>query len=249
MITNSYHSERESLFSPGAFLGERNHICDIALATFSYEILNAVLNRYSHKEVGNMGSANGNRPIYMLDVDGRQIIFYMSGIGSCVAGNHTIEMQWQTGIKKLIVFGSAGALDNESTKGRYVIPTQAYRDEGMSYHYCEPSDYIDIENGSALAGIFEKLELPYVCGKVWTTDAPYRETRTAVSKRQQEGCIAVEMELAGIQAVCSFYGIELYDFLVTGDILDGEDYDSGGLHDANHSLGKFYTALKISELI
>ena len=95
--------------------------------------------------------------------------------------------------------------------------------------------------------IFEALHLPYVTGRVWTTDAPYRETYTAVEKRKQEGCIAVEMELAGVQAVCNFHGIELYDFLVTGDILDGDTYNSDGLAAANHSLDKFHVALKILE--
>ncbi len=61
------------------------------------------------------------------------------------------------------------------------------------------------------------LALPYVKGRVWTTDALYRETRNLVETRKSEGCIAVEMELAGMQAVCDFYNIELYDFLVIGN--------------------------------
>ena len=97
-----------------------------------------------------------------------------------------------------------------------------------------------------MENIFKALELPYVMGKVWTTDAIYRETRNLVEKRKSEGCIAVEMELAGMQAVCDFYNIELYDFLVTGDIVDQLEYTSEGLHDANHNLDKFYVALKIS---
>ena len=64
---------------------------------------------------------------------------------------------------------------------------------------------------------------------------------------------AVEMcirdRLAGMQAVCDFYNIELYDFLVTGDIVDQLEYTSEGLHDANHNLDKFYVALKIAEMI
>ena len=52
-----------------------------------------------------------------------------------------------------------------------------------------------------MENIFKALELPYVMGKVWTTDAIYRETRNLVEKRKSEGCIAVEMELAGMQAV------------------------------------------------
>ena len=31
MITESYSEEREALFSPGAFLGERKYLCDTAL--------------------------------------------------------------------------------------------------------------------------------------------------------------------------------------------------------------------------
>ncbi len=249
MIIDSYHEEKESIISLEAFLGERKYICDTAIATFSYEIFNAVIQRYPHKEVADIGSVNGHKPIYMLDVNGKSVIFYMSSIGACLAGTEIIEMQWQTGIKNLIIFGSCGALDGEATSGKYIIPTQAYRDEGMSYHYAKPSDYMDVKNSDKLAGIFEKLDLPYVQGRVWTTDAPYRETKTAFEKRKKEGCIAVEMEISGIQAVCNFYGIELYSFIVSGDVLDSEKYIPDGLSEANHSLDKFFIALKIWEYI
>ncbi|MBQ5564119.1 MAG: nucleoside phosphorylase [Clostridia bacterium] len=249
MIIDSYHEEKESIISLEAFLGERKYICDTAIATFSYEIFNAVIQRYPHKEVADIGSVNGHKPIYMLDVNGKSVIFYMSSIGACLAGTEIIEMQWQTGIKNLIIFGSCGALDGEATNGKYIIPTQAYRDEGMSYHYAKPSDYMDVKNSDKLAGIFEKLDLPYVQGRIWTTDAPYRETKTACEERKKDGCIAVEMEISGIQAVCNFYGIELYSFIVSGDVLDGEKYIPDGLSEANHSLDKFFIALKIWEYI
>ena len=249
MIVDSYHEEKESIISLEAFLGERKYICDTAIATFSGEILNAVIQRYPHKEVADIGSVNGHKPIYMLDVNGKSVIFYMSSIGACLAGTEIIEMQWQTGIKNLIIFGSCGALDGEATNGKYIIPTQAYRDEGMSYHYAKPSDYMDVKNSDKLARIFEKLDLPYVQGRVWTTDAPYRETKTAFEIRKKEGCIAVEMEISGIQAVCDFYGIELYSFIVSGDVLDSEKYIPDGLSEANHSLDKFFIALKIWEYI
>ncbi len=247
MITDAYHDEKEALFDPGASLGERGSICDTAIATFSHEILNAVLEKYPHEEIAGINSVNGYRPAYLLDVNSRRVIFYMSLIGSCPAGTHIIELQWQTGFKRLIMFGSAGALDSKAVKGKFVIPTHAYRDEGLSYHYAPPSDYLTIKNGGALADIFRELGLPYVCGRVWTTDGIYRETRTAVEKRRSEGCIAVEMELAGVQAVCDYHGIELYDFLVTGDVLDGEVYDYGELDAANHSVDKFSVALKLLE--
>ena len=249
MITESYCAEKEALFSPGALFGERKNICDVAIATFSGEIYNAVLEKYAHQVVGQISTVNGHIPIYLLDLNDKNVIFYLSPIGSCVAGTFIIEAQWQTGFQKLIIFGSAGALDSEATDGKYVIPTQAYRDEGLSYHYAPAADYIDIKNSDKLAQIFMDLKLPYVQGRVWTTDAIYRETKTAVAKRKNDGCIAVEMELAGMQAVCDFHEIELYDFLVTGDVLDTENYTPDGLDEANHSFDKFYVALKILEKI
>ena len=249
MITESYSEEREALFSPGAFLGERKYLCDTAIATFSGEIYQAVIDKYPHREVGNLCSANGRNPIYAIEINGKEIVFYLSSIGACLAGIDIIEMQWQTGVKNLIIFGSCGALDSDATNGKYIIPTQAYRDEGMSYHYAPPADYMEIKNSEKLAEIFEELRLPFIKGRIWTTDAPYRETKTAVKKRKSDGCIAVEMELAGVQAVCDFHGIALYGFLMTGDVLDGEEYDSEGLVDANHCINNFRIAVKIADMI
>ena len=72
-----------------------------------------------------------------------------------------------------------------------------------------------------------------------------RETVGLVQKRRAEGCLAVEMELAGVEALCDFYGLTLYDFLEAGDVLDESGYDAGGLDSANHDLGKLRLALKI----
>ncbi len=249
MITESYSEEREALFTPGASLGKRKYLCDTAIATFSGEIYQAVIDKYPHREVGNICSANGSKPIYAIEINGKEIVFYLSSIGACLAGIDIIEMQWQTGIKNFIIFGSCGALDNDATNGKYIIPTQAYRDEGMSYHYAPPADYMEIKNSERLAEIFEKLRLPFVKGRIWTTDAPYRETKTAVEKRKKDGCLAVEMELAGVQAVCDFHEIELYSFVMTGDVLDGEEYVIEGLDEANHCLDNFNIAVKIAELI
>ena len=76
-----------------------------------------------------------------------------------------------------------------------------------------------------------------------------RETKGLVAKRKEEGCIAVEMELAGVQALCDFYGLKLYDFLEAGDVLADSCYEISGLNAANHDLGKLYLALEITTII
>lgn len=57
----------------------------------------------------------------------------------------------------------------------------------------------------------------------------------------------MEMELAGAQAICDFYGFELYDFLVSGDVLIEGNYEMEGLAAANHDLDKLFIALKIAK--
>ena len=52
------------------------------------------------------------------------------------------------------------------------------------------------------------------------------------------------MELAGVQAVCSVYGLSLYNFLEAGDVLEECGYDVANLRGANHDLGKLYIALE-----
>lgn len=247
MIIGSFDNKSEAIISPESFYGEQKHICDVAIATFSREIYPSVLEKYSNEQIGEIRAANRCRLIHLLTVGGQKVIFYLSELGSTLAATDVIDVHWMTGANKFIMFGSAGALDKEATTGKYVIPTQAYRDEGMSYHYAPAADYIDIRNADTLADIFEKLNLPYVKGKVWTTDAIYRETRNLVAQRKSEGCIAVEMELAGVQAVCDFYGLQLYHYVVTGDIVDSPQYTPDGLHQANHSLDKFYVALEIAK--
>lgn len=186
MITESFDNKSEPIITPEAFLGKQGKICDIAIGTFSREIYSAVLDSFQNKEVGYIKAANRIKPFHLITIGGdMKVIFYLSEIGSTLAGNDIIEISWMTGADKFILFGSAGSLDKEKTSNKYVIPTDAYRDEGMSYHYAPPSDYIKVKNSGKMEKIFTKLELPIVKGKIWTTDAIFRETRVLAKKKEK----------------------------------------------------------------
>ena len=116
----------------------------------------------------------------------------------------------------------------------------------MSYHYAPPSDYIKVKNSDRIKSLFDMWNIPNIQGRIWTTDAMLRETVGHVALRRNEGCIAVEMEVAGVQAVCDFYNFELYNFLVTGDVLCEGNYNNSQLSGANHKLDKLQIALKIA---
>lgn len=246
MITDAFDNS-EVLFGTKDFYGEQKHLCDKCMIIFSEQIFEYMLDTYEHQEVGAIRCCNGITPVYVFDIEGMKIAGYLSHIGSALAGGDVIEVNWLTGAVKFVMFGSAGSLDSGLTTGKFVIPTHSYREEGLSYHYAPPADYIEVKNAKTVKAIFDELKLPNVLGKVWTTDAIYRETKAKFDARKKEGCIAVEMELAGVQAVCDFYGWELYNFLVTGDVLDQEVYDVSGLADANHNMDKLYVAIEIAK--
>lgn len=248
MITSAFDNTKP-LFEPEDFYGEQKHLCEKCIIVFSGQIFEYMCKTYRHEVVGSIHCCNGTTPVYIFDIDGMQIASYLSHIGSALAGGDVIDVNWLTGAEKFIMFGSAGSLDSSATSGKFVIPTESYREEGLSYNYAAPADYITIKKANTVKAIFDELKLPSVQGKVWTTDAIYRETQAKLAARKAEGCIAVEMELAGVQAVCDFYGWDLYDFLVTGDVLDQAVYDVSGLADANHNMDKLYIAIEIAKRI
>ncbi len=245
MIIHDYDIDTEPIVKLEHFYGEPRKLVEKCIVVFSKVIHDTLLSRYDCSVIGEIGACNGHTPIYCFLLRGEKIAFYLSAIGSAIASGSCYEVHWQTGASKFVMFGSCGSLDKEKTAGKYIIPTESYRGEGASYYYAPPSDYIPIRNAEPLSEIFAELGVPYVKGRVWTTDSMLRETAGLVRKRQREGCLAVEMELAGVQAVCDFYGLELYDFLEAGDVLQESDYEVKDLPRANHDLGKLTLALEI----
>lgn len=249
MLNNFYDMESESIVNLEAFYGPKKKIVEKCMIVFSKVIHEHLLERYTCKQIAEITACNGNTPVWSLEYKGEKIAFYLSPIGSALAGCTVAEVNHLTGATKFIMFGSCGSLDDDITKGKFIIPTQAYRGEGLSFYYAKPQEYIEIKKADKVARIFSEINVPFVQGKIWTTDCMLRETANLVSKRKQEGCIAVEMELSGVQAICDFYGFELYDFLAAGDVLVEGNYDAGGLSDANHNLDKLAIALCIAERI
>ena len=248
MIIDSFDTS-EPILKLEHFYGKRGNFIKKCIILFSDRIFQYVKENYSLEQIGRIGGSSFQVPIYMFDYNGEKIGVYLTPMGSVLCGGNIIECSYITGATKFVMFGSCGSLDKELTNGKFIIPTEAYRDEGLSYHYMEPSDFVTIKNSDVVEKVFKSLNVPYVKGKVWTTDAPFMETVNLVRKRKKEGCIAVEMELAACQAVADYYHFELYNFLQPGDVLLEDCYDKALLHEANHDLLKFEIGLKIINYI
>lgn len=230
----------------------KGSISDTCIVTFSHEVLKDILKRYDYKEETCAATANGKIQVYSFMKGNDKILFYMSPIGAACAGCIMDEVSYLTGATNFIVFGSCGSLNPAVTSGKLIVPTESYRDEGFSYHYQKASDYIEIANSKRVSEMFDNLSVPYVCGRSWTTDAIYRETEGNVAKRKKDGCIAVEMESAGLQAICTFKQWELYTFFFASDLVDGavwQNVNIGTLEERKEQINCFEIAVRLAELI
>lgn len=248
-IIDSFDNKSKPLIDISAFYGEKKHYADVCIVSFSEQVLKMFSEKYESKIIGQIGTANGKINIYLFETGGKKLLFYMSPIGACVAAAIMYEAHYVSGATKFVVYGSCGVLNKEKCSGKLIVPSHSYRDEGVSYHYAEPSDYIQIKNCGKVAEIFEKHNLPYVIGRSWTTDAIYMETQNKANKRRADGCVSVEMESSGLQAVCNYYGFELYTFFFAGDLFDGDGWERSNLgNKAEHDIQKetFDAALKIA---
>ena len=112
------------------------------------------------------------------------------------------EELFASGCKLLINVTSSGQILPERDPPFFVLVEKALRDEGTSYHYVPPSDFVSINDKllDLLDGAFSNLSTPVCRGATWTTDAPFRETDHAIRQAKLFGILAVEMEAAGLYA-------------------------------------------------
>lgn len=225
MIHESFDRLTEAVIDPEKVYGKREKQCDACVLTFSRKAEKDALKAFLCEKLAEIGCVNGNIPIHALVHGGRKVAFYRSPVSAAGAGCCLEEARCLTGASKYVLFGSCGSLDREIPAGMLIVPTEAYRDEGLSYHYAPARDYIAVRNAGRVSAFLRAAGIPYVCGRTWTTDAIFRETRGALERRRHEGCVAVEMECAGLQAVCDFRGLDFYPFLIAGDLLDAGEWE------------------------
>lgn len=249
-IINSFDKNSKPFIRPSDFCSKANKSYKTLIVTFSCKLKNLLLEKGMIEPTEhNVKSVAGSNPIYLIK--NTNILLFFTYVGGPVTVGLLEEIIYIFDIKNIVMFGSCGILDKSVNECDLIIPTFAYRDDGTSYHYVEPSDYIEIKNSGDLMGIFEELHIPYVKGRTWTTDAMYRETINNINKRKEEGCIAVEMEISSVQALCQYLNINYFPFIYGADRLDKEIYNSSllGKLPSDTRLFHFDIATKIALII
>ncbi|MBQ9147966.1 MAG: nucleoside phosphorylase [Oscillospiraceae bacterium] len=250
-IIDSFDPDRHAVIDPETIHHLRQRKLDVCIINFSYKIMDALLEDGLLELVEAEAIRYISVHINVYAFKGTNIGVVQTQVGAPFTVGMIEDMATKFGSTKFVLFGSCGGLDRALTYGKLVVPSHAYRDEGTSYHYLPPADYVEIPGYPTVCRVLDRLRIPYVTGRSWTTDAFFRETRRNMERRKAEGCIAVEMELAACQAVADFRGYALYNFLYSADNLDHDQWDEGILSKIgmDERLRHFFIALEIAKEI
>jgi uridine phosphorylase len=126
-------------------------------------------------------------------------------VGHAVGGAFAVlvaEQLFVSGCEFLVGIMSAGRIADQAELTSHILIERALRDEGTSHHYLPPAPYVEADPallGLALAA-FAAEGCDVQPGATWTTDAPFRETETAIAWGRAAGVHVVEMEAAALYA-------------------------------------------------
>lgn len=226
MILEQFDPDTRAIINADMLVKKIDDFPEVTISCFSRHLFEEVLSYFEPKLLYELSNASGKSPVYEITYKDHRFAIYHSFVGepACVG---IYEEVLALGSKRLILLGNCGVLDKSIEDCGIIIPTKAIRDEGTSYHYEPASDYIEVNKKykDLFKEVLEEAGYPFIEGITWTTDALYRETKEKVKYRKEQGAIAVEMECAGMQALCNFKETEFFQFFYAGDNLDHESWD------------------------
>lgn len=184
--------------------------------------------------------------------DGNYKDLHFGIIGCAVGASYAVllaEQLFVSGCELLISITSAGKI-NENVSSDYLLIKDTIRDEGTSYHYFPPEDECGIAED-----LLERLTSLVTCktvnvqiGKSWTTDAPYRETPSAILQAKGLGADAVEMEASALYAFSKARSADVvcYAHLTNSMAQQNGDFEKGAENGSLTSLELIYETVKRS---
>ncbi|EMB83086.1 nucleoside phosphorylase [Streptococcus mutans] len=210
MILSNFDDAKKAIINPEDLVAAIPDFPEIVVSCFARATFKHMLKRYKYRLLTKTSVANLDIPIYELDYHGRKLA--------------VLEDLVAMGMKKLILFGTCGILEEQVKETSIIVPTIAVRDEGTSFHYAPAQNEISA-NDRTLAKFLTYLQaenISFSKGKVWTTDGIYREMITKMKARKQEGCLAVDMECSAVAAWGQFREIAVCQFFYAADHLSEE---------------------------
>ncbi|MET1134245.1 MAG: nucleoside phosphorylase [Aeromicrobium sp.] len=222
---SEYDDAPQAFIEPSEQIARRD-VPEACVITFFGDVVDRLVERRGARVLAENLWEDGPHPLLEVEHEGRRLAVLRSGVGAPLAGA-LLEEVIALGCRYFVVCGGAGSLHQDLTLGHFVVVSSALRDEGTSFHYLPPGRQVEADPDalSTLEGVLTSRAAPFVSGRTWTTDAPYRETPGKVAARRDEGCLTVEMEAAALMAVARFRGVPLAQVVYCGDDLSGTTWD------------------------
>ncbi len=145
-------------------------------------------------------------------------------VGAPMAGI-LLEKLIALGAHSILLFGWCGSLVPALAPGSLLVPTTAYSEEGTSAHYPHPDPLRgDAYLEDLLLSFLQKRQEPFSRGQLWSTDAPYRETREKISRLAAQGIVGVDMEYAALCAIARWREVRLSGLMLVSDALSARQW-------------------------
>ena len=181
-----------------------------------------------HALVVDLGGEVRRFPHSQLSVNGQRNCVAGPAVGAPIAAM-VVEKMIALGVDRIFMLSWCGALAPDLKIGDVVIGGSPLSGEGTSQYYqtgvaAAPSTRLS----SMLWQWAADQGLEPVSGTIWSTDAPYRESRALLEKlRRDDDVIGVDMEYSALCSVCTFRSIEFAALFLVSDELLGEKWKPG----------------------
>ncbi len=126
------------------------------------------------------------------------------------------------GVKRIIIIGYGGGIGEDMDVGSILIPEWSIINEGVSPCYGKKwgeKVFSSKELSAKILKVLKKSSLKdrVKVGGMFSTSAPYRETRELLDKMIEMGCKAVDMEFSAAFTIASLRGLDVAGVVIITD--------------------------------
>ena len=134
-----------------------------------------------------------------------------------------------SGAERIVVLGFSGSLCPRARMLDAVSVVEAFSDEGTSPHYCpgKKDFYPSQDLKEKVEAIVRKQDLPFLCGSIVSTDAPYRETESWLAGNLDKGIDCVDMETSAVFALAQHHKLQAAALMLVSDELSFKGHKTG----------------------
>lgn len=131
-----------------------------------------------------------------------------------------LEELRELGVENFIFVGLAGLIDERAKEGVFLV-NNSFSTVGSTSFY-SLKDKLEPKNNTWYTNLKSILNLPETTS--WSTDAPFRETKSLLQYFIEKKATHVDMECAAIYAFAEFYNLNAMCIIITADDLSSYNW-------------------------